>query len=84
MIPFTITNKKEQATKLHQKYFHSYDTFYYNKQKRTKLLKIIIITIIGITIIKIIKNFLPKNIIIIKLTKYELKLIVGNRGIKNY
>ena len=47
------------------------------------MLKIIIITIIGITIIKIIKNFLSKHIIMIKLTKYELKLIAGNRGIKN-
>ena len=46
------------------------------------MLKIIIITIIGITIIKIIKIFLSKHIMI-KLTKYELKLIAGNRGIKN-
>ena len=27
---------------------------------------------------------MPKHIIMIKLTKYELKLIAGNRGIKNY
>ena len=32
---FTIINKKEQAANLHHKYFHSYDTFYYHKQKGT-------------------------------------------------
>ena len=30
------------------------------------------------------KNFLSKHIIMINLTKYELKLIAGNRGIKDY
>ena len=35
MIPFTIINKKEQAINLRQKYFHLYDTFYYNNQKGT-------------------------------------------------
>ena len=35
MIPFTIINKKKQATYLCQKYFNFYDTFYYNKQKGT-------------------------------------------------
>ena len=35
MIPFTIINKKEQAINLCQKYFNSYDTFYYDKQKGT-------------------------------------------------
>ena len=30
-ISFTIINKKEQAINLCQKYFNSYDTFYYNK-----------------------------------------------------
>ena len=32
---FAIKTKKEQATKLHQKYFYSYDPLYYNKQKVT-------------------------------------------------
>ena len=35
MIPFTIIIKKEQAINLGQKYFHLYDTFYYNNQKVT-------------------------------------------------
>ena len=30
------------------------------------------------------KNSLSKHIIMINLTKYEPKLIAGNRGIKNY
>ena len=32
---FAIRIKQEQATKLHQKYFHLYDPLYYNKQKVT-------------------------------------------------
>ena len=31
-----------------------------------------------------IKIFLSKHIIMVKLTKNELRLIAGNRGIKNY
>ena len=34
MIVFTIINKKEQARKLRQKYFFSYDSFYKNKQTK--------------------------------------------------
>ena len=35
MLPFDIRTKKEQAMTLCQKYFHSYDTFYNNKEKGT-------------------------------------------------
>ena len=35
MIPFTIKTEKEQAINLRKKYFHSYVTLYYNKQKGT-------------------------------------------------
>ena len=35
MILFTITDKKEQAINLREKYFHSDDTFYNKKEKGT-------------------------------------------------
>ena len=35
MIPYTIKSKKEQAINLHQKYFNSYDTLYYQIKKGT-------------------------------------------------
>ena len=70
---FTIRTKKEQAINFVPEIFYFYDTFYYNKH------------IIALYKLKfIIKNVLSKLIIMIKLTKCELKIIAGNRGIKNY
>ena len=37
---FTIKTKKKQAINLRQKYFHLYDTFYYNKSKKEQAINL--------------------------------------------
>ena len=77
MVPFTIINQKATGSKfaLENYFFHF---FVINRHT----VKLMITLCISKLIIMKNKFFLSKHVV--KLTKYELTLIAGNRGIKNY